>query len=247
MFNINTLLCLSFLLCHLSMNAQEDNTVINGRIITKEGSRDGILITNVTKQKYVFSDKGGYFTMDSNINDTLRFTSPDYLEYTYVVNEFDIKRNPVLFPLEHIYGMNRLDEIVITKIDSRSLGLVDRYTRFDTPAERQLKKATTGGGFLPIDPFINLLSGRTSMLKKNLAYEREDFKVDKFINAISTARLESYYKIPADYTESFVYFAITKKEIKDLLEETPVDAKTLERNITPVVFEFLEALSSTPN
>ncbi|MGL4582062.1 MAG: hypothetical protein ACRCVU_03660 [Flavobacterium sp.] len=247
MFNLHTFLCLSFLLCHLSINAQENNTVINGRIITKEGSRDGILITNITKEKYVFSDKGGYFAIDSAINDTLRFTSPDYIEYTYVVNEFDIKRNPVLFPLEQIYGMNRLDEIVITKLDSRSLGLTDKYTRFHTPAERQLKKATTGGGIIPIDPFINLLSGRTSMLKKNLAYEREGFRVDKFFNAISTTRLEGYYKIPADYTESFVYFAITKKEIKDLLDSTPVDTKTLERNLTPVVFEFLEMIADKPN
>ncbi|WP_121967318.1 hypothetical protein [Myroides sp. N17-2] len=243
MSNFHTFLCLSFLLCHFSINAQDNNAVINGRIVTKEGSRDGILITNITKEKYVFSDKGGYFAIDSDINDTLRFTSPDYIEYTYVVNEFDIKRNPVLFPLEQIYGMNRLDEIVITKIDSRSLGLTDKYTQKYTPAERKLKTAKNG----LLDPFVNMLSGRTSVLKKNLAYEREDFKVDKFLNAISTARLEGYYKIPADYTESFVYFAITKKEIKDLLEETPIDTKTLERNITPAVFEFLEMLGNRPN
>ncbi len=230
-------------------NAQEyDLSILHGRVLTKEKQNEGVLVTNATtKGAAVLSDMKGYFDIEAKEGDTLKFSSPDYIEYTYVVNEFDIKRNPVLFPLEQIYGMNRLNEIVITKLDSRSLGLTDKYTRFHTPAERQLKKATTGGGIIPVDPIVNYFTGRTSMLKKALSYEREGFKVDKFFNAISTARLEGYYKIPADYTDSFAYFAVTRKEIKDILDSTPIDMKTLESNITPLVFEFLEMIADKPN
>lgn len=238
MNNTHLLLCFVLMLFCSTGIAQENNSAIHGRIITREGSKEGILITNTTKGTYVLSDQTGYFDLDSQINDTLKFTSPFHIEYMYVVNELDIKRNPVLFPIEQLYGMNQLNEIVITKYDGGSLGIFDGIGKKYTPAERKLRFAKSG----VVEPLYNWLSGRTSVLKKNLAYEREGVRVDKFSDAISSARLTSYFKIPADYTESFVYYAVTKEEVKDILEASSVDSKALERVVTPIVFEFLEMI-----
>ncbi|MCC9041843.1 hypothetical protein LNQ81_03900 [Myroides sp. M-43] len=234
------LFCISFFLFYHIGNAQENNTAIHGRIITREGSKEDILITNTTKGNSVISDKTGYFDIASELRDTLKFTSPFYIEYTYVVNELDLKRNPVLFPLEQLYTMNQLNEIVITKYDGGSLGLFDGMGKKYTPAERKLRFAKSG----IVEPLYNWLSGRTSILKKSLEYEREGFRVDKFLDVISNVRLINYFKIPADYTESFVYYAITKEEVKELLNSNLVDSKALERVITPIVFEYLDMLDN---
>lgn len=224
--------------------AQDSPSVLNGKIVTRDGIFEGIVILNTSKEISVLSDNKGYFSIRSQVNDTIRFISPNHTEYQYVVNEFDIKRSPVLFPLEPLYSINRLDEIVITKIDSDALGFTDKYTRRYTPAERKLRTAKTGGGMIPIDPFINMLSGRMSMLKKNLAYEKTDHRVEKLLETITNERLVEYYQIPVDYVEGFAYYAVTKEGIKDLLNATVVDLKELERDLTPVVFEFLEMIKN---
>ncbi|AJH16471.1 hypothetical protein [Myroides profundi] len=224
--------------------AQDSPSVLNGKIVTRDGIFEGIVILNTSKEISVLSDNKGYFSIRSHVNDTIRFISPNHTEYQYVVNEFDIKRSPVLFPLEPLYSINRLDEIVITKIDSDALGFTDKYTRRYTPAERKLRTAKTGGGMIPVDPFINMLSGRMSMLKKNLAYEKTDHRVEKLLETITNERLVDYYQIPVDYVEGFAYYAVTKEGIKDLLNATIVDLKELERDLTPVVFEFLEMIKN---
>lgn len=247
MTNFFRMLSLTILLVCTNSIAQEKMNVLQGKLVTRKGNLDGIVVANLTRVTTVLSDKQGYFTLQCQINDTLKFLSPSHVEYSYVVNELDIKLNPVLFPLEPLFSMNQLDEIVITKIDSDALGFTNKYTKRYTPAERQIKKATTspGGGMLvvPIDPIVNYLNGRTGTLKKALSYEREEFRIDKFFNAISHERLITYYKIPIDYVESFVYYAVTKKEIKEILNSNLTDIKYLERNLTPIVFEFMEMIS----
>lgn len=239
MKSINSLFGLFFSLICLNSIAQQNTDVLHGRIITREGSREGIVVINTTKKNSVISDKRGYFDINSQVNDTLKFTSPFHIEYTYVVTELDIMRNPVLFPLELLYGNSQLNEIVITKISGESLGLFDGIGKKYTPAERKLRTANSG-----LDMVVNALSGRSAVLRKNLAYEREDSRIDKFFDTISNERLTAYFKIPADYTESFVYFAVTNKEVKDILDSTSiVNAKTLEQTIVPLVFEFLEMIN----
>ncbi|WHT74171.1 hypothetical protein QK342_03540 [Myroides odoratimimus] len=97
---------------------------------------------------------------------------------------------------------------------------------------------------IPIDPFVNMLSGRMSMLKKNLAYEKTDHRVDKLIEVVTNERLVDYYQIPLDYVEGFAYYAVEKTEIKELLNVGMVNVNELERELTPVVFEFLEMIKN---
>ncbi|MDM1402694.1 hypothetical protein HX039_01045 [Myroides marinus] len=245
MINFLRLLSLAVLLWCSIGYAQENTSFINGKIVVHRGSVDAISVINATKNASVLSDKYGYFSISSQVGDTLKFISPNYIEYTYVVNEFDIKRNPVLFPLEPLFTMNQLDEIVITKIDSDALGITNQYTKRHTPAERQLKKATTGGGIIPVDPIVNYFTGRTAMLKKAVAYEKEGTRTEKLLDLVSRDRLVSYYKIPADYVDSFAYYAVSKPEVKEVLNASVIDTRYLERYLTPIVFEFIELINKS--
>lgn len=247
MTNLLRLLSLTMLLFYSPNYAQENNSFLHGKLVTRTGNLEGVTIANVIKNTQVLSDKQGYFMIECKVNDTLRFISTNYIDYTYVVNELDIKLNPILFPLEPLFTMNRLDEIYINKIDTDAMGLTNQYTKRYTPAERQLKKATTAPGGLgltvPIDPIINYFTGRIGVLKKSIAYEKEDTRVEKLLELVSRDRLASYYKIPEDYVDSFVYYAVSKREIKEVLNAQVIDTRYLERYLTPIVFEFIEMIN----
>ncbi|MDM1396320.1 hypothetical protein HX049_03890 [Myroides odoratimimus] len=221
--------------------AQEQGGQISGKLVTRGGELDGTVVTNINRNKTTLADKKGYFEIYGEPRDTIRFSSVHHIEYTYIVVEGDAKRGVLLFPLEPLPDLStRLNEILITKIDAGALGFTNKYTKRYTPAERKLRTATTG----ILDPLVNLLSGRTAMLKKNLAYEREGFRVNKLLSVIDEERLVNYYKIPPDYVESFAYYAVSREEIKDIVNATVIDTKFLERMIAPVVLDFLEMIKT---
>ncbi|MEC4051419.1 hypothetical protein VSP10_01300 [Myroides odoratimimus] len=221
--------------------AQEQGGMISGKLVTRGGDLDGTVVTNINRSKTTLADKKGYFDIYGEPQDTIRFSSVYHMEYTYVIAEADIKEGVLLFPLEPLPDLStRLNEILITKVDAGGQGFTNKYTKRYTPAERKLRTATTG----ILDPLVNLLSGRTAMLKKNLAYEREDFRVSKLLNTIDEERLVEYYKIPPDYVESFAYYAVSREEIRDIVNATIIDTKFLERMIAPVVLDFLEMVKT---
>lgn len=221
--------------------AQEQGGMISGKLVTRGGDLDGTLVTNINRNKTTLADKKGYFDIYGEPQDTIRFSSVYHMEYTYVIAEADMKGGVLLFPLEPLPDLStRLNEILITKVDAGGQGFTNKYTKRYTPAERKLRTATTG----ILDPLVNLLSGRTAMLKKNLAYEREDFRVSKLLNTIDEERLVEYYKIPPDYVESFAYYAVSREEIRDIVNATIIDTKFLERMIAPVVLDFLEMVKT---
>ncbi|AJA68007.1 hypothetical protein HX038_01275 [Myroides odoratimimus] len=221
--------------------AQEQGGMISGKLVTRGGDLDGTVVTNINRSKTTLADKKGYFDIYGEPQDTIRFSSVYHMEYTYVIAEADIKGGVLLFPLEPLPDLStRLNEILITKVDAGGQGFTNKYTKRYTPAERKLRTATTG----ILDPLVNLLSGRTAMLKKNLAYEREDFRVSKLLNTIDEERLVEYYKIPPDYVESFAYYAVSREEIRDIVNATIIDTKFLERMIAPIVLDFLEMVKT---
>jgi len=215
--------------------------MISGKLVTRGGDLDGTVVTNINRNKTALADKKGYFDIYGEPQDTIRFSSVYHMEYTYIIAEADMKGGVLLFPLEPLPDLStRLNEILITKVDAGGQGFTNKYTKRYTPAERKLRTATTG----ILDPLVNLLSGRTAMLKKNLAYEREDFRVSKLLNTIDEERLVEYYKIPPDYVESFAYYAVSREEIRNIVNATIIDTKFLERMIAPVVLDFLEMVKT---
>jgi len=235
MINFLRLLSLTMLLFYGVNYAQVTNSFLKGKIISNEGSKEGVTVINVSKGTYVVSDDAGYFDLKAEAKDTLRFIHPTYLLYTYIINDADFDRDPVLFPLERNKSGEMLEEIVITKKPSH---IYTYKSKGPSPVERQLASATSG----IITPIVNWLNGRTAMLKKALAYEKEGFKVDKMLDYVTRERLMTEFHIPYDYAESFAFYAVLRDDVKDALEITPVDVYYLEKLITPIVPEFLELI-----
>lgn len=232
---IRLFLFIGFLLSNVFVFAQGNLKSLHGKIISNEGSKEGVTIINVSKGTYVVSDDAGYFDVRAETKDTLRFISPTYLLYTYVIKDVDFDRDPVLFPLERNRSGEILEEIVITKKPSY---IYTYKSKGPSPMERQLGYATSG----IIAPLINLLNGRTAMLKKALAYEKEGFRVEKLLDYVSNERIATLYQIPYDYAESFAFYAVLNDKVKDALIITPVDVKYLEEALTPLAIDFLELI-----
>ncbi|AJA68006.1 hypothetical protein HX038_01270 [Myroides odoratimimus] len=222
--------------------AQEGLKTLNGKILFRDGDRDEVLVLNASKGTSVFSDDKGYFSLQGEANDTLRFVSLSYLLHVYMITEVDLNRDLVLFSLERNTIGEVLDEIVVTKKNKSPYPKYTYKSKGPSPMERQLAYATSG----LIAPLINMLNGRTKMLKKALVYERAGFRADKFLDYVSDELLVDKYKIPYDYVESFALYAVNDEKVKEALEVTPVDMTYLETVIAPVAVDFLEVIKDRP-
>jgi hypothetical protein len=118
-----------------------------------------------------------------------------------------------------------LKEVVVTH-KTKSDDLIQRHadhTKF-TPAERRLYTATTG----LLDPLLNLISGRTKQLHKQLDVEMKE----RLLARLETQFDDDYYtaklKIPADYVRDFQYYMIEDDDFVFALKD---------RNRTRMQFE----------
>lgn len=239
MISVQRIIFFVFSLSCLGSYAQSVMSTLEGKIMANDGSKERVLVINVSKESSVETDDKGYFSMKGEEGDTLRFISPFYMFYTYKISAADLSRDVVLFPLEKNKMGDVLEEIIITKRERRSRASHTYNTPGPSPVERQLAGATSG---VILTPLINYLTGETKMLKKALVYEQEGFRVDKLLDYIGKDKLVSDYKIPYDYVEAFAFYAVNDEDVKKALVIDPLDVKYLEDVISPVAKEFLEVI-----
>ena len=94
-------------------------------------------------------------------------------------------------------SITQLDQVVVGKVLTGDLGSDIKNQDVETPInfydlgipgytgkpktlnERKLSEATSGGGFLPLNPIINAITGRTKMLKQRIKLDKKIKCVDK--------------------------------------------------------------------
>ena len=107
-----------------------------------------------------------------------------------VIDEDIVLKKIVTVVLEE--QINQLKEVIVGKILTGDLlsdidntegdppinfydvGIPGYTGKTATQSERRLNEATTGGGFIPLNPILNAISGRTKMLKQQVALEAKD-------------------------------------------------------------------------
>ena len=98
-----------------------------------------------------------------------------------------------------------LDEVVVKqKAAPDDLIMRHKDHRKFTPAEKKLYTATTG----LLDPLINLLSGRTAQLKKELQVEMNERLLARIDQVYDDQYFVEQMKIPADYVGDFKRYII---------------------------------------
>lgn len=189
--------------------------VLKGKVMAATSELDGIHVINKRTEKAVVTEKGGFFSIMAQPNDTLIFSAVQFKGRQIRLEEKDF--NEELFYVKLDVMIRQLKEVVINEygnINSESLGLVPRGQKRYTPAERKLKTATGTDAqigtntVVGLDPLLNWFSGRTSMLKKEVEIEKKELFRQKLEGMYDEEYFVNTLKIPQEYVQGFIFYAV---------------------------------------
>lgn len=222
---------------------------LKGKITSQVKELNEVYITNLRSASNTTTDRTGSFSMFVKAGDTLQFSGLQIVTKKVVINEYDLAKKLYVINLEG--KVIPLDEVKIkqySNINAVSLGILQKPAKVYTPAERKLKAATDldakigFGGSMSLDPLLNAISGRTTMLKKELKVERKEYLLKKIEYMFNDEYFLENLKIPKDYLRGFWYYAV---EDPKLVEALNSKNKIMSRFIfSDLAVKYLEILKN---
>ena len=223
-------------------------TLLKGKIASQIKELNDVYVANLRSESTTTTDNNGNFSMFVKVGDTLQFSGLQIVTKKAVITENDLAKQLYVENLE--VKVNPLDEVEIKQypnINATSLGILQKPAKVYTPAERKLKAATAldgkigFGGAMSIDPLLNWMSGRTTMLKKELAVEKKE----KLLQKIEYLFKEDYFlenlKIPKDYLRGFWYYAVEDpKLVRALNAKNKIMARFIFSDLATKYLEILK-------
>lgn len=197
---------------------------IQGRISVDSTVVEGVNVVNITRNQSTISDQKGAFQLLVKEGDLITFSAVNLVTLRRRMSKDDLQRKTVAIKM--MANSIPLREVVVNEnaqINAENLGIIPYGQKKYTPAERKLY--TSKSGFL--DRPLNWISGRTSMLKKEVNAEKKEK---------SLIRLEYYFedryyvevlKIPQEYIRGFQYYCV---------EDNDLEAALISKNKTLIKF-----------
>ena len=190
---------------------QSNEKILQGIIVADDALLLGIDVVNLGNEKVTVTNNKGEFSILAKADDILVFSSKSLEMRRVLIDEDDLKSGTItvnMYP-----KINELDEVIVKKSPIEGVSIIPGQKQY-TPAERKLHTATNG----ILDAPINWMSGRTAMLKKEVAVERKERLLDK----IGILYEDKYYidtlKIPEIYIDDFQRYIIEDKEFTAALK-----------------------------
>ncbi|MXN91246.1 hypothetical protein GR160_08390 [Flavobacterium sp. Sd200] len=207
-------------LVSVSLFAQERKP-LNGKVTSDFDTLEGIYVINKSSEKSVTTTRGGYFTINAAVNDTLIFSALQFEAKDVVVKEADFLNNLFFVQLDVLnHELNELVIIDYSHINSESLGLVPANQERFSPQERRL--ATASGSRmnpLGLDPLINAFSGRTGILMNAADTEKKENLMEKINYIYTEDELVNKFKIPLDYVQGFIFYIVENKYFANAIKD----------------------------
>jgi hypothetical protein len=229
---------LLLLLCQISFGQTAGEKIIHGKIIVESSNAAGVSVINLVNEKSTKSDSNGEFFILAKADDLLVFSSLNLEYHRRIIEEEDLKLDVIIIKMTT--KITQLEEVVVNKnpeINAVSLGISPKGIKKYTPAERRLYTATSG----PVDILLNIMSGRKTMLKKEIEVEKKERLILLFSSLFDDAFFTQTLKIPADYIKGFQYYCV---EDKKFAEELLTKNKTkIEFLIVPLAVKYNEIIS----
>jgi hypothetical protein len=201
-------------LCQITFGQTSGEKILHGKIVVASGTIEGVNIINLVNEKSTISDSNGEFYILAKAEDLLVFSSVNLEYYRKIIEQEDLKQEVLIIKMTS--KIIELKEVIVNKhpeINAVSLGISPKGIKKYTPAERRLYTATSTPG----DALLNMISGRTAMLKKEIEVEKKYNLLAK-IDALFE---EEYYintlKIPADYVKGFQFYCIEDEKLATAL------------------------------
>lgn len=230
----NKFLCLLFWVPVAVMGQNVMVKDLEGRVQSKDGDVAATHVLNTTTKRATITDSNGFFSIPVHLNDTLVFSAVQYKKKELVVSRSILDSKLILVPLED--ALEVLDEVVVMPynlsgniskdlniletepvVTASTLGLPNAYVKVPTKAERELYEATSGGGFLPLNPILNGISGRTKMLKRRLERNNLYNRTGRVRAFYADSLYQTKLKIPKNKTGDFFYFCEIDDEFQSVV------------------------------
>lgn len=206
---------LVFLLLGLPCSAQE-LMLLKGKIVSNEPIESGIQVENLRSKSSTVSDSKGDFSFFVQVGDTLQFSGATIATLQKVLSQSDLEKRIYVVEIHSEGILLKEVEIVNYKnINAVSLGILQKQPKSYTPAERRLYSA----GSSPIDALLNMFSGRTSSLKEIVEIEKKELLKEKLQRQFEETYFIEKLKIPKEYVNGFLYFAVEDKSLLQLVAD----------------------------
>ncbi len=225
LFFLTVILALNFLPA-----CGQDRQRIYGKIIADSINNTTVNVVNITAKRGVISRPGGQFNLWVKKGDTLLFTGVKYRHKRVIITDSVLQKEKWT-----VYLKNAL--YVLPEVSVSSLGLTGNLREDEkklkpfnqakegfphtakpiTPAERRLYTASTGGGLIPLDPIINMITGRMAMIKKQVANEHLEADKKRVFKIVPRWFFLDELKIDKDRLYLFIHYCLDFKEFKEKL------------------------------
>ena len=202
-------------------------TFLKGRIISQIKELNEVNVSNLRSESNTITDRSGNFSLFVKVGDTIQFSGLQVITKKVLIDEKDIAKQLYVTSLEA--KVIPLDEVEIKQypnINAVSLGILQTPAKVYTPAERKLRTAEELHWYSPllipiggmsVDGMINSISGRTSMLKKELKVERKEYLLQKIEYMFKEEYFLENLKIPKEYLRGFWYYAVEDPKLEKAL------------------------------
>lgn len=195
-----------------SMWSQDRNEKpLQGIIAADDALLSGIEVINLGNEKVTLTNSKGEFSILAKADDILVFSSKSLEMRRLIIDEDDLKSGTITVTMYP--KITELNEVIVKKNHIEGVSIIPGQKQY-TPAERKLHTATNG----IIDAPISWMTGRTAMLKKEVAVERKERLLDK----VGILYEDKYYietlKIPEIYIDDFQRYIIEDKEFTAALK-----------------------------
>ena len=203
-----------------------ERTILNGRIISNTNDLEGVYVVNTQTEVMATTTADGSFSIMAKSGDTLVFSSIQFKESRILLTAENF--SDLNFTVKLNLLMHQLQEVIIKRYDNINavaLGIAGQKSY--TQAERKLHTATAlnptanagtmAGGSVSADPLFNFFSGRTAMLKKEVAVEKKEFFMKLLENMFTLDHFVNRLKIPLEYVKGFEYYAVDNDKFTAIL------------------------------
>lgn len=224
--------------CQISFGQTVGEKLLHGKIIVASDNVEGVTIVNLVNEKSAVSDNYGNFYILAKADDLLVFSSVNLEYHRRLIEEEDLKQNVIVIKMTS--KTTELEEVIVNKhpeINAVSLGISPKGVKQYTPAERRLYSASSG----PVDILLNLISGRTAMLKKGIEVEKKERLLVLFGSLFSDAYFTNTLKIPPVYVKGFQYYCVEDERISEVLRSK--NKTKIEFLIVPMAVKYNEMIS----
>ncbi|WP_163398239.1 carboxypeptidase-like regulatory domain-containing protein [Flavobacterium fluviatile] len=205
----NTLYCIVLFVVQISFGQVSGSKEILGQILEQSTPVNGVNIINNNTQVTAVSDENGMFSIVAKEGDVLVFSSVNLESLKRRISIEDLETNSLRIKMSA--KEIELKEVIVNEnahITAENLGIIPQGQKKYTPAERKVYTATSTS----VDKILNSISGRTSMLKKEVKIEKKEALFRKLEYLFE----ENYYtdrlKIPSEHIKGFQLYCVDNPE-----------------------------------